>query len=159
MNRWIAALLLFSGTALAEPARVASLAWMSGTWVHEAEGAQVTESWIGPANGLMVAANLSAWPGGKRFHEFLRIADTPEGFSYYASPGGRAPEEFKLVELGEHRVVFENPAKAFPRRILYWREGDILHARIEGTLEGAAKSEAWQFHLRTPGGEVESPRA
>src|SRR5437763_15997825 len=115
MNRWIAALLLFSGTALAEePARVASLAWMSGTWVHEADGARVTESWIGPANGLMVAANLSAWPGGKRFHEFLRIADTPEGVSYYASPGGRPAEEFKLAGVGERRVVFENAGRDFP---------------------------------------------
>jgi hypothetical protein len=125
---------------------------MTGTWVHEAQGARVTESWVGPQNGMMVAANLSAWAGGKRFHEFLRIADTPEGFSYYASPGGRPAEEFKLLEIGERRVVFENPAKAFPRRILYWRDGDALMARIEGTVDGAAKAEEWRFISARPAG-------
>ena len=145
MGPWIVALLLVSTTVLAEPPRVASLDWMRGTWVHEGGGARVTESWIGPANGLMVAANLSAFPGGKRFHEFLRIADTDAGFSYFASPGGRAPEEFPLKELGDRRVVFENPSKDFPRRILYWRDGDALVARIEGTAQGAPRSEEWRF--------------
>jgi hypothetical protein len=142
-------LLLVSTTAIAQsPARVASLDWMTGTWVHESRGTRVTESWIGPANGMMVAANLSAFVDGKRFHEFLRIADTDAGFSYYASPGGRAPEEFKLHELGERRVVFENPSKAFPRRILYWRDGDALMARIEGTVGGAAKAEEWRMQRK-----------
>jgi hypothetical protein len=147
MQRMLTLLLLaLSATAFAEgPARVASLDWMTGTWVHEAQGARVTESWVGPQNGMMVAANLSAWTGGKRFHEFLRIADTPDSFSYYASPGGRPAEEFKLREIGDRRVVFENPEKAFPRRILYWRDGDALMARIEGTVDGAAKSEEWRM--------------
>ena len=144
MLRWLA-LLLFSLPALAQTPRVASLDWMTGTWTHEAKGERVTESWIGPANGMMVAANLTAGADGKRFHEFLRIADTDEGFSYYASPGGRAPEEFKLKELGERRVVFENPAKEFPRRILYWRDGEALMARVEGTIKGEARAEEWRF--------------
>ena len=142
----VVALSLLAGPALAQsPPRVESLGWMAGTWVHERDGARVVESWVGPGNGMMVAANLSTWPGGRRFHEFLRIADTADAFSYYASPGGRAPEEFRLAELGERRVVFENPAKDFPRRILYWRDGDALVARIEGTRKGEPKSEEWRF--------------
>ena len=149
MHRALTMLLLVSTTAFAQaPARVASLHWMTGTWVHESQGTRVTESWVGPANGLMVAANLSAFADGKRFHEFLRIADTDDGFSYYASPGGRAPEEFQLQALGDRRVVFENPAKAFPRRILYWRDGDALMARIEGTVGGAPKAEEWRMTKR-----------
>src|SRR3954465_10256036 len=117
MRTILIVLSLVATSALAQaPARVASLDWLTGTWVHEAEGARVTESWVGPANGMMVAANLTAGPGTKRFHEFLRIPDTPEGFSYYASPGGRPPEEFKLLESGERKVVFENAAKTYPRR-------------------------------------------
>jgi hypothetical protein len=99
---------------------------------------------------MMVAANLSTWPNGKRFHEFLRIADTPEGCSYFASPGGRAVEEFRMKEAGDRRIVFENPAKDFPRRILYWREGNALVARIEGTVNGAEKSESWRFTSSRP---------
>ena len=146
MRRMLLIFLWGCTAAMAQsPARVASLDWMTGTWVHEAEGRRVTETWIGPANGLMVAANLTAGPGSKGFHEFLRIADTPDGFSYYASPGGRPPEEFKLLEAGERRVAFENPAKAFPRRILYWRDGDALMARIEGMVDGRERAEEWRF--------------
>ncbi len=141
-----AALLLLSTAALAQaPARVASLDWMSGNWVHEDRGQQVMESWVGPGNGLMVAANLSTWPDGRKTYEFLRIADTAEGMSYFASPGGRAPVEFPLKEAGDKRVVFENPGHDFPQRIVYWRDGDTLVARIEGAVRGQARSKEWRL--------------
>src|SRR6266852_4851090 len=120
--------------AQSTPARVAALEWMSGTWVQEKDGERVVESWVGPGNGLMAAVNLTTYPGGKKSFEFLRIAETPAGYSYFASPGGRAPVEFALKESGERRVVFENPQHEFPRRIAYWREGEFLIARIEGSL-------------------------
>lgn len=135
----------------ASPPRVASLGWLAGTWVRQAEGREkVAESWLGPDNGLMVAANLTAWPNGRKSFEFLRIAETPEGFSYFASPGGRAPVEFKLKESGEGRVVFENAAHDFPQRVLYWREGERLVARIEGTVEGKERSQEWRFSAAPP---------
>ena len=151
MFRILALLALVSTTAFAQTApRVASLDWMSGTWTHEDADSRVTESWVGPANGLMVAANLSAWKSGRKFHEFLRIADTPEGFSYYASPGGKPATEFKLKDLGERRVVFENAAHDFPQRILYWRDGETLVARIEGTVNGKERKEEWRFTSSRP---------
>jgi len=141
--------LLLSTCALADgPARVSSLDWLSGTWVHEAADGRATESWVGPERGMMVASNLTVLADGTRIYEFLRIADTQEGFSYYASPNGRAPEEFKLQSLGNRRVVFENAAKEFPHRILYWRDGDALMARIEGTIKGEAKAEEWRFERK-----------
>ena len=119
---------------------------MSGTWVHKAEGREtVSESWLGPGNGLMVAANLTTRANNRKTFEFLRIAETPEGFSYFASPGGRAPVEFKLKESGDRRVVFENASHDFPQRILYWREGEVLIARIEGMVKGENRSVQWRF--------------
>ena len=141
----LAAALILSTSALAQAPKAASLEWMSGTWVAKSEGATVTESWVGPANGMMVAANLSAWTSGGKFYEFLRIGETAEGLSYYASPGGRAPVEFKMKEAGDKRIVFENPQHDFPQRILYWREGDQLVARVEGTAGGKEKREEWRF--------------
>ena len=140
-------LLFASCAAMAQPApaRVSSLAWMTGTWTQSSEREMVSESWLGPANGLMVATNLSTWPSGKKTFEFLRIADTADGFSYYASPGGRPPVEFKMTELTGQRVVFENPAHDFPRRILYWRDGEALMARTEGTMRGEPATEEWRF--------------
>jgi hypothetical protein len=136
-------LLFLAMPAWPQPAeRVAKLAWMSGAWVHEQGGERVSESWIGPANGLMVAANLSAGPGTKRFYEFLRIADTADGVSYFASPLGRPAVEFKVKSLEGQRVVFENLAHDFPQRIVYWREAEALMARIEGK---DGKHQQWRF--------------
>jgi hypothetical protein len=125
--------------------RAGSLEWLAGTWTQAQGDERVTETWIGPGNGLLVAANLTTRGKERRTFEFLRIADTAEGFSYYASPGGRPPVEFKLKEQGDKRVVFENAAHDFPKRILYWREGDTLVARVEGTIGGKEKSEEWRF--------------
>ena len=33
----------------------------------------------------------------------------------------------------------------FPQRILYWRDGERLVARIEGTIAGKERSEEWIF--------------
>jgi hypothetical protein len=93
----------------------------------------------------MVATNLTAWPNGRKTFEFLRIAETPEGYSYFASPGGKPPVEFKLKEAGERRVVFENAVHDFPQRVLYWREGEQLVARVEGTIKGKERGEEWRF--------------
>ena len=131
--------------ALAQDPRVASLDCLAGTWVKDDGGEKVMESWVGPGNGMMVAANLSTWPNGRRTFEFLRIADTPQGMTYFASPGGRAPVEFRVRESGDKRVVFENLAHDYPQRISYWREGPLLVARIEGTLRGQKREEEWRF--------------
>ena len=144
MKRTLAALLLVPAFAFAQ-ARVESLDWLAGTWTQETADGRVSESWLGPANGLLVAVNLTARADGRKSFEFLRIADTAEGFSYFASPGGKAPVEFKLKESGDKRVVFENAAHDYPQRILYWREGERLVARIEGSIKGKERNEAWRF--------------
>ena len=141
----IAALLFTSNVCAQSPAKVDSLEWMTGAWVSESGRGKVAETWLGPGHGLMVAANLSTFANGRKSFEFLRIAETPAGVSYFASPGGQPPVEFKLKEAGDRRVVFENAAHDFPQRILYWREGEALVARIEGTLRGKERHEEWRF--------------
>jgi hypothetical protein len=146
MKTIVAAFALTATLASAEPTpRVASLDWLTGTWTVSRGDEIVMESWLGPGNGVMVAVNLTTRGSSRKTFEFLRIADTPEGFSCFASPGGRPPTEFKLKEQRERRVVFENAAHDFPQRILYWRDGDALVARIEGTIGGAQKSQEWRF--------------
>ena len=135
--------------AFAQAPATADLAWMSGSWVQDKPGEKVSETWLGPGNGMLAGVNLTTWTGGRKTFEFLRIADTPTGPSYFASPGGRAPVEFKLKEAGDKRVVFENAAHDFPQRILYWREGDLLVARIEGKIRDKERSEEWRFKAAT----------
>ena len=141
-----AALALVAQASLAQPtAGVESLDWMRGSWASRSPRETVRETWLGPANGMLAAVNLTSTADGRASFEFLRIARTPAGFSYFASPGGRAPVEFPMKETGGRRVVFENPSHDFPRRIVYWRDGSALMARIEGTMKGEARSEEWRF--------------
>ena len=47
-----------------------------------------------------------------------------------------------MKELHDKRSVFENLARYFPQRVLYWIEPDAaVKARIEGTLQSGARHE------------------
>jgi len=140
-----AVLLLASSAPLAQENRVASLGWMAGNWMQDSAKERVMEAWLGPGNGTMVAVNLTTMAGGRKTFEFLRISDTAESMSYFASPGGRPPVEFRLKESGDKRVVFENLGHDYPQRIIYWREGELLAARVEGRIRGEVRAEEWKM--------------
>jgi hypothetical protein len=46
------------------------------------------------------------------------------------------------------RAVFENPAQDFPRRLTYWREGNVLRARAEGSERGRPVTVDYRWTLR-----------
>ena len=142
--RWSTALLLVLASAAARAAPP-DLSWMSGDWRRCKEGEIVEERWLGPRGGLMIGANLTSTKGGRTTWELLRLAGGDDGWTYWASPMGRPPTPFKLIESGPQRAVFTNPEHGFPARILYWREGEELLARIEGTLRDKPAAEEWRF--------------
>jgi hypothetical protein len=121
---------------------------MAGHWEGEADGTAMEEVWLAPAGGRMVGLHRDVFPSGKSFFEFLRIEEVDGRLAYLASPRGREATVFPLQELGDHRVVFENPGHDFPQRILYWLDGDRLHARIEGEEGGEKKSSEWSWVRR-----------
>jgi hypothetical protein len=117
---------------------------MEGRWLGEKDGVGMEERWTGPRGGALLGVHSDVKAGRLVSWEFLRIDTTPEGTFYFASPRSAPPTPFKLVELGERRVVFENEAHDFPRRILYWLDAaGALHARIEGPRGGETVSEEW----------------
>lgn len=147
MRNYLFTLLALACVALPTHAQeIEKLAWMTGTWTQNKDGGTVQESWLGPHGKLMVAVNLTTSAKGGTSFEFLRIAVTPSGLSYFGSPGGKTPVEFKLKELNEKRVVFENLAHDFPHRILYWLEPDgAMKARIEGVMQGKERGMEWRL--------------
>jgi hypothetical protein len=142
MRTTIALLLLAAGAARSAPS--ADLAWLAGDWRRCKEGEIVEERWLGPRSGLLIGANLTS-SKGKASYENLRIAASDETWTYWASPMGRAPVPFRMVEAGAQRAVFANPEHGFPARIVYWREGDELLARIEGAIKDKTASAEWRF--------------
>ncbi|MEO8385848.1 MAG: DUF6265 family protein [Betaproteobacteria bacterium] len=126
---------------------IEKLTWMTGTWTQNKDGEIVQESWLGPKGKMMAAVNLTSSAKRTSF-EFLRIVETPTGLAYLASPGGKTPVEFKLKEMADKRVVFENPAHDFPQRVMYWIETDgAMTARIEGIAAGKLRGMQWRFEL------------
>ena len=136
-------LLVLSGAVRAAP--LPDLSWLGGDWRRCKDGEIVEERWLGPRGGLMIGANLTSSKSGRATWELLRLAPVDDGWTYWASPMGKSPTPFKLVESGAQRAVFANPEHGFPSRIAYWREGEELLARIEGTLRDKPAAEEWRF--------------
>lgn len=76
--------------------------------------------------------------------EFLRIEQQGDTVVYLSMPNGRSTATpFPLKEADGMQVVFENPAHDSPQRIICWKDGPDLRARIEGTENGKTAGREW----------------
>jgi hypothetical protein len=98
---------------------------------------------MSPKAGTMFAVHRDVKNGKTVGFEFLRIEEQGGSLVYIAGPEGKPATPFKLVESGGKRIVFENDTMDFPRRIVYFRDGETLHARIEGTRGGKPAAKEW----------------
>lgn len=127
-------------------ADVASLSWLAGNWVENGKSRTVRERWAGPYGGVLLGIGVTTQADTAKSYEFFRIAKTPSGLSYFASPNGAAPTEFKAVEICGNKVVFENKAHDFPQRVIYSKgPNGALNARVEGMLKGKLEGEDWRY--------------
>ncbi|HZW16545.1 MAG TPA: DUF6265 family protein [Brevundimonas sp.] len=128
----------------AAPAPTPDMTWMAGYWLDCSGSREVSESWSDPRAGLSVGHAVTV-SGDEVSFEVSHIGSTPAGFAYVAQPGGAPPTAFVLAESGPARAVFANPENDFPTRVIYERDGDTLTARIEGEIDGQARSMKWTF--------------
>ena len=141
-----AAAALLGATAQTAGPTLAELSWMSGSWSGTARGIEMEEHWTAPKGSSMIGIHRDVAKGRTASFEFLRIEQQGDQIVYLSMPNGRSPATpFPLKELSGTRVVFENPAHDFPQRIIYWKDGADLRARIEGTINGKAGSEEWRW--------------
>lgn len=132
----------FPSAAQEAKASINDLTWLGGCWemnLHD-KNLIVNEQWMRPAGGMMIGAGRTVKRGKAIDYEFLRIVEDAGGIFYVAKPTGNKEEtRFKLIRASANEVVFENPEHDFPQRVLYKRDGDKLHARIEGTKYGKTR--------------------
>jgi len=121
------------------------LAWMAGSWRGASGGVEAEEQWLAPRGGLMLGVHRDVTAAGRASFEFMRIECGPRGPVYQASPGGRPAVPFELARSGPLRAEFANPRHDFPQRISYWREGDVLHARVEGPPDQPGQAQEWSW--------------
>jgi len=129
----------------AAPSVQPDAAFMAGYWLDCSNGREASETWSDPRAGLMVGHAVTVGRDGRASFEVSHIGQTPGGFAYVAQPGGAPPTAFALIEAGPNRAVFANAENDFPTRVIYEREGDALKARIEGEIDGRARSMEWNF--------------
>ena len=138
--------LLSGRSAGQEKPALDALSWMAGSWVGESRGIAMEEHWTKPSGNSMIGVHRDVGKGRTLSFEFLRIVQEGDQITYLAMPGGRSPATpFPLKEVAGTRVVFENPKHDFPQRVIYWKDGADLRARIEGTMNGKEGSQEWRW--------------
>lgn len=137
---------LLSGRGQTAKPAVDDLNWMAGSWRGTVNGVEMEEHWTAARGHSMIGIHRDVAQGRTVEFEFLRIEQQGDRIVYLAMPNGKSPATaFSLEEMSAGRVVFENPTHDFPQRIIYWKDGDALRARIEGTTNGKAASEEWRW--------------
>lgn len=131
--------------AAPDPLADAEFTWIAGSWLECRGTRQVAETWLAARDGTLVGVNLTQIPNASGI-EFARVARTDAGWAYLAQPDGAPPTAFVLTEFSGQRAVFSNAENDFPNRVIYWREGEQLKARIEGTLDGRDAGQTWTFN-------------
>jgi hypothetical protein len=127
---------------------IASIAWLAGNWVQGDKTKAVRERWAGPYGGVMLGVGVTTQGDAAKSFEFFRIAKTPVGLSYFASPNAAPPTEFRAIEVCADKVVFENKAHDFPQRVIYRKNADgTISARIEGLIKGKLQGEDWRYRV------------
>lgn len=135
-------------------AEIDRLAFIAGCWtLTRPNGTKIEEQWLAPAGGAMLGVSRSVRDGKLREYEFVRILPAADGkLQFVAIPSGQAESAFPVKEIGDNTVTFENPQHDFPQRILYRLvDKDTLVARIEGSIDGKARSADFPYTRCAPG--------
>jgi len=136
--------LLFASAAPAGATECQSLAaarWMLGDWATGNETSVFHESWIelGPRTFEGTGSERSLADGKSLGSEALRLVEMAGGVYYLAKVGHNPlPVAFALTECAADRLVFENPAHDFPRRLEYRQsaEGGMIVTVSDGANPG-----------------------
>jgi hypothetical protein len=110
--------------------------WLTGCWAGERGGERFHERWVAADPSTLLSVAHTTKDGRMTAFEFLRVIVRDGKAVYVAQPGGAPPTEFTATTMTGDRVVFENPAHDFPKRVIYQRTGaDRLTASIDGGSE------------------------
>jgi hypothetical protein len=136
-------ILLIAGVVCSQTPKptLKDLSWLAGCWEGTLRGSELNEQWMKPAGGVMLGMGRTVSNGKVREYEFLQIREEADGtINYVARPSGQPEASFKVKQLQNNEVIFENPEHDFPQRIIYRLQSDgSLFARIEGTSNGKAR--------------------
>jgi hypothetical protein len=113
------------------------VAWLSGCWQMTRGAEVVDEQWMAPRGGIMLGMARSVRGDRVLSTESTAIRVRDGTLVYEANPSGQTPTTFTATATTAARVVFENPAHDYPRRLGYERQGpDAVLAWIDDGAGG-----------------------
>ena len=140
-------LLLAACAGAPEPSRTpdpfAAVRFLSGTWRSETKGEVNEEAWAEPAGATMHGVNRSTRAGKLAAFELLCLYLEGDALDYEASHGPGRSTRFRLVASAPGTATFTNPEHDFPKRILYVRTGEAMHAVVDA---GDGSTQRLEFH-------------
>ncbi len=125
------------------------LDWIIGKWTSTSGAESMTEHWQKEAGALIGEAWFIS-SNDTISSEQLKIITRGNDIFYIASPSDQMTTEFKLKQLNDNEVLFENPEHDFPQSIYYKRlSSDSLYAKIEGKIND--QPQAMEFFWKLTG--------
>lgn len=114
--------------------------WLAGCWSGSRGAETFHESWTRADASTLLGIAHTLKGGRMTVFEFLRIVVRDGTPSYIAQPNGVPPTVFTATSVTTERMVFENPAHDFPKRVIYQKVGaDRLTASIDGGSDGKGR--------------------
>jgi hypothetical protein len=137
--------LVFSTSVLAgPPAKVADLAWMSGTWQAALGPNTLQENWVHPANGSIGALVRMTGPAGVAMWEVLTIEEkdgslmmSAQQFGKGFEPRSPVAQKLELEEIGPQRVKFKAVTEGSMTTLQYSRSADNVFTIEMGRPNGS----------------------
>ena len=120
-------------------------AFLAGCWEERrAEDAWTEECWTSARGGLMIGSGRDGKGDAIRHWEWMRIERGADGsVTFYGSPKGAAPVEFRASASGANSVTFTNETHDYPQRVSYTLTADGLDAEI--SLADGSKPNRWRY--------------
>lgn len=101
--------------------------WLAGQWLMEDGAAWAEQQWMAPRGQEMLGLGREGFGPTLEAWQSMRIAVKPGGkLTLYLQPKGAPATEFALSAASDDAIEFTNPGHAFPQRIRYWRQGQLL---------------------------------
>lgn len=127
------------------------LKFMAGCWQGPIDReTMVEEIWTTPTQNLMTSTTRYIRKDRATSFEFSKIVSTDTSVTFAASSEGKPFDEYRMIQLVDEYVVFENTQKTFPQRISYRLASDgSLIPRNEG--EGQPAIEVRFKKVKCPG--------
>lgn len=127
---------------------LSQLEWILGQWKSQSGEEVIIEHWQKVNDTLFNGETWFIDSGDTVATELLKIIARSDNIFYVAEPSGQQNTEFKLTQLKNNEVLFENPEHDFPQKIFYKKtSSDSLYAKIEGVIDGRQQSMDFNWTL------------